>query len=321
MNTTPAPTPAVQGLATRTVTTAPNAPARLDAPVVAATDTVPARPPRPRATRWPFWACCLLACVMMFADYLFLLPLGLLGNRVVQAGRVPELALTAIGGPVVTLTALLWCRLATRWQLRSRLRAIGWLWTRASAPLLGLGILASAATMTVAQALVLGLGLPHRTDPLVALHYSHPGQAVLPLLTVVSSGFLVQALPEELVWRGWLMHCLAHRPRLALTVSVLVFATMHLASSGGQQGLVEHLLYCVQAGGFAFLAGALALRLRSLWVAVGVHGGLHLMSDLLPQTALRCDGPVMWVVQGAVMVAAGLLVLRGWQGERVGYVR
>ena len=99
------------------------------------------------------------------------------------------------------------------------------------------------------------------------------------------------------------------RPVLALVVTTLVFGAMHLVSLGGQQNLADHLWYLAMPLGFAFLAGALALRMRSLWPAIGVHGGFHVGNAAAGALGLALDGPIAWVTVGVLFAAVGGLVL------------
>lgn len=276
----------------------------------------------PRRARLPYWACCLVASVLMFANYLGALPLMLVVGRLwPHPSSMGEGLVSILVDVVVLLTALLLVGLATRWVLRGHLRDVGLLATRDSWWLFLVGWAVMAVAATGSRLLVVGLGLPHRTEPLDPLAHLTGLPAVVAVVAGITTGVVMQGLPEELLWRGWLLHCLAHRPRLALAVSAIVFGSLHIVSSGGQANVAERLVYLLQAMGFAWLAGALALRLRSLWCAVGVHGGLHLTNLVLGVGPLRTTGPAVWAVEAALCVAAGLLVLRGWTGNRVTYDR
>lgn len=164
--------------------------------------------------------------------------------------------------------------------------------------------------------------------PLLGHNEAHPptaddwarltaGMIIGTIVVKVAQAIALQAIPEELGWRGWLMHCLEQRPRLSLVVSAVVFGSLHMLSQGGQQNLTENFIYVGQAMAFAFVGGALALRLRSLWAAIGVHGGMHLTNLTLGFTPLNGSGPANWIFTTICWTVIGLVLLVGWRGDRV----
>lgn len=293
----------------------------------------PATPPAPAAhpslasddrpllrRRLPYAACVVVACVLMFANYLFAVPLQFIPGTARLAERSQAFATVwNVLLCVVTLaTALVLATLVGRRVLGARLRRLGLVLTRDSLPMFLVGWAAAAGIMVLSQLVTPLLGFDERRvvgpDEWAKLTV---GAVVATVIMKVFQGLALQAIPEELVWRGWLMHCLEQRPRLALTVSAIVFGSLHLLSSGGQQNLAERFVYVGQAMAFAFAGGALALRLRSLWAAIGVHGGLHLTNLVLNFTPLNGSGPANWMSLTIGWTIVGLLVLRGWRGTRV----
>lgn len=144
----------------------------------------------------------------------------------------------------------------------------------------------------------------------------------------LSAAFLLQAIPEELIFRGYLLASLRMRPIPAVLVSGVSFAALHLASSGGQQGWGERFAYLAMPLGFGLAAGALSLLTRSLWIAVGIHGGPHV--TVLAATLLeRVDpafvggnGPVLWLLAGlgwTLVAAVAMWVLARRSGPRTGH--
>ena len=67
------------------------------------------------------------------------------------------------------------------------------------------------------------------------------------LIIVLGMAFLLQGIPEELVWRGWLLPSLGAKTtmRWSVGLSVIVFGTLHLTSNGGQSNAIEHVIYPV----------------------------------------------------------------------------
>lgn len=61
----------------------------------------------------------------------------------------------------------------------------------------------------------------------------------------------------------------------------------------------------------AMLAGALAVALRSLWAAVGVHAGHHLVTYLTDRAGLG-ETVYFWAVSGVCLTVVGWLILRRW---------
>lgn len=278
--------------------------------------------PAPTRSRLPFWACVPLACVLMFAPYLGAAPVALIEPFLPKdPSQEVSSAVNILVSCLILAAAVLIFGWVSRRTLGRRLAEIGLRGSRDAWWLFGLGWLLSSVALVGSQLLVGGLGLPHRPLEDVEGAGLAGSALVMVLLMKVFQAIAMQGIPEEVLWRGWLMHCLAGRPRTALAVSALTFGAMHWISKGGQQGPGEQFVYCLQAVGFAFLAGALALRLKSLWCAIGVHAGLHLTNLALGFTPLLYDGPVVWALQAALYTALGLALLAGWKGSRVEYTR
>lgn len=141
------------------------------------------------------------------------------------------------------------------------------------------------------------------------------GPLLLALVVGLTQAFALQAIPEELLFRGYLLRSLRFRPGSAVVVSALAFGVIHLVSNGGQQGWGERLLYVAQATGFGLTAGALAVATGSVAAAVGIHGGLHvalltsaLLSERFPALAIG-EGPWVW---SSLALAYALVALVIW---------
>ena len=119
-------------------------------------------------------------------------------------------------------------------------------------------------------------------------------------------GFLLQAIPEEIIFRGWLIPSLGNT-KLAVALSVVTFGVIHIVSQGGQQNLVERFIYLIMPLGFAFAAAIVRLASHSVWAAVGVHGGLHISGTImffLPNES----SPLQWTLLGILWVLVGIIV-------------
>ena len=119
-------------------------------------------------------------------------------------------------------------------------------------------------------------------------------------------GFLLQAIPEEIIFRGWLIPSLGNT-KLAVALSVVTFGAIHIVSQGGQQNLVERFIYLIMPLGFAFAAAIVRLASHSVWAAIGVHGGLHISGTImffLPNES----SPLQWTLLGVLWVLVGIIV-------------
>ena len=119
-------------------------------------------------------------------------------------------------------------------------------------------------------------------------------------------GFLLQAIPEEIIFRGWLIPSLGNT-KLAVALSVVTFGAIHIVSQGGQQNLVERFIYLIMPLGFAFSAAIVRLASHSVWAAIGVHGGLHISGTImffLPNES----SPLQWTLLGVLWVLVGIIV-------------
>lgn len=164
---------------------------------------------------------------------------------------------------------------------------------------------------------VLGWGRPIDASAMGAPTIS--AAAVLAL--VLLRAFVLQGIGEEVLFRGYLMQSLRHRPVLGVVISALAFTVPHLASSGGQQSAIEHLLYLAIPFGFAISAGFLAVAMRSVWAAVGIHGGFHLATWLTSLLGVAADGPAIWITLGSLHALAGVVIAVRIPGRRWAEVR
>jgi membrane protease YdiL (CAAX protease family) len=129
------------------------------------------------------------------------------------------------------------------------------------------------------------------------------------LIAYLAQAFLLQAIPEELLFRGWLLSSLRARPGVAIVASTLAFTAIHLVSSGGQQNLAERFVYLALPLGFSLLAVGLLLWSGSLWAAVGVHGGFHVGMAVVATSLPAVDPVLSWVAIGAAQGVAGLVLI------------
>ena len=132
-----------------------------------------------------------------------------------------------------------------------------------------------------------------------------------PWLMIVESfsiAFLLQGIPEEIIWRGWLFSSLGET-RFAAASSVLGFTVLHLLSQVGQQNILEHITYLALPCGFAVTAMIVRIVSGSTWPAIGVHGGFHLVNYYVAEPLHLRTGSITWILQGLLWATVGLLIL------------
>lgn len=179
---------------------------------------------------------------------------------------------------------------------------------------LGLGVATTAAAAAVAGAVVCMLRLAG-----VESMGAAPGpSANTPVLAIIVIGlaqaFLLQAIQEECWFRGFAFHDVSRRPWTVLSLTTGVFTLLHLASNGGQNSVVERIVYLVLPLGMGLWSGVERWCSGSVWPAIGVHGGMH-TGILLAALAGSDTGLAGWVGIGAVFVGiavARLAWVRPW---------
>ena len=177
--------------------------------------------------------------------------------------------------------------------LRLKCRALLWV--------VGMVVTAIAVEFAVAGVVhILGLasgneGIPDRPWWIIAV-------------TIFSQAFLLQGIPEEIIWRGWLFSSLGET-RFAAAASILGFTVLHLLSQGGQQNLLDRFIYLAMPCGFAVAALSVRMVSGSIWAAIGVHGGFHVADGLLTDRLQLPNGSITWVLQGLIWAVVGLLIL------------
>ena len=163
-------------------------------------------------------------------------------------------------------------------------------------------ILATLVVDLVVASMVHVLGLAGGDQPVPQ------GPPWLVIVESFSVAFLLQGIPEEIIWRGWLFPSLGET-RFAAASSVLGFTVLHLLSQVGQQNLIEHITYLVLPCGFAVTALIVRLVSGSTWAAIGVHGGFHMVNYFVSSSMHLPGDSVTWVLQGLLLAVVGLLIL------------
>lgn len=273
-----------------------------------ATDPVADADARPRRP-WPLWVLVLLMPVLMFANYLGVLPFfavaAIPGARDALSGDTAQIVFGTVQWFLIAGVSVLLVWLVQRFGLKRSLAEAGMLFTSRSLPLLVLGI---GLSVLITVPTLVGLhsaGLVGDAEPLM-------DPAWMSIYAAIGMGMVMQGFPEELVFRGYGMSLLRHRPLVALAITTLIFGAMHLVSSGGQENVLDRILYLTWPTGFAFAAGALVLLTRSLWAAVGIHGGSHIAVLVAQLLGVGEQSRAAWVAVGVVNIVLGAVVLWLW---------
>ncbi len=179
---------------------------------------------------------------------------------------------------------------------------------------LGLGRPALRACLTALAVTAACTGLGTALAVAFGLSTATPSGPAPMLLGVLTQSFLLQAIPEEVLFRGYLVQtALGRLPLWGVTaLSVGVFGLPHLLSASDATTLTQRVAFLLLPIGFALLATAFRLRTGSIWPAVAVHGGFHVtwfVSGLWFTPRPEVYGAYL-VVVGGVFLLAGLVAVR-----------
>ena len=206
-----------------------------------------------------------------------------------------------IHGAAVVL-ALILCYVLGRTLDRGRHVSVGLRIDRRSLLWLAGMILAALIVDLVVAGMLHALGLAGGDQPVPQ------GPLWLVIVESFSIAFLLQGIPEEIIWRGWLFSSLGET-RFAAASSVLGFTVLHLLSQVGQQNILEHITYLALPCGFAVTAMIVRIVSGSTWPAIGVHGGFHLVNYYVAEPLHLRTGSITWILQGLLWATVGLLIL------------
>lgn len=209
------------------------------------------------------------------------------------------IAMTAIFGPDYTYAAhavrapttftlvvlLLW--LVLRWEKRS-FRDYGLAPDRRSSPRLALGAISYLVPFTITAVAITALGL-------AAVRITRsPGEAAAQLLAVVVLVLLFEAIPEELIFRGYVFTVLAARlPTWAVILGQAVIFCLFGFAIGAARTPDRLLLFFI----FSLSLGAIRAASGSVFATIGFHAAFQITTQPLlgPQwTAFALDDPERW---------------------------
>ncbi|MDO5504415.1 MAG: type II CAAX endopeptidase family protein [Actinomycetia bacterium] len=255
--------------------------------------------------RWPVWLKVVLTPVIFLTIVTVgVLPLLPFETALQSAATEIQLVVQVASHVVVLVLAagVLW--LMARFIQRVRLGDVGVLWSRRSLQLLGFGLAISIAITVPAGLLLQELGLLR--------DYFEPNTAVpawMEVAVMLSMAFFLQGIPEEWFFRGWILRVMGHRPVRAIWTSAILFGVIHIISEGPQENLFERLVYVAMATAFGLSCAVLAVQLRSVWVAAGIHAGIH-VANIIGTLLGMGQGPWLWGVIAVGHLLVGLVAMR-----------
>ena len=147
------------------------------------------------------------------------------------------------------------------------------------------------------------------------------GSLAFAIAMTVVQAFILQGLPEELLFRGYLVQTAAGRlsPWGVLALSSLVFGSIPLVSQSGATTPAQRLLFLLIPIGFGALATVVRLRADAVWPAVAVHGGFHVTNfavTLFVTPSRETYGTYLAVIGGVLLVTAGIMACgTGWRSR------
>lgn len=254
--------------------------------------------------RLPEWARIVLTMLAMFLAYLPIIGITMipavtegLKSTNYWANLSANLAGQGSVGITMLLLAILMVRLIDRRPVRSLGLRLG---VRALAALIVGTALATGVMYATTYALNLA-GVTTHIDPTTPTVANVP--VALLIVFIIGRAFLLQGFGEEVLFRGYLLQSLNTRPQRAVWVSAAAFGILHLVSQGAQEGILDRFLFLLLPFGFAVLAGHLAILMRSAWVAIGIHGGMH-VGAMSAMQWLQWDSGSM-----SVTIASGIVFL------------
>ncbi|HYZ37949.1 MAG TPA: type II CAAX endopeptidase family protein [Pseudonocardiaceae bacterium] len=246
--------------------------------------------------------------------------LGFFGCLLVVGGAVhtvtswlPEVTSNAAASVGIAASAL-----GLVWLLRRHIDRRPWSGIaltlhRAAIPHLLAGIVLAGVVSVAAAAATVQLGL---ADWRWSAETTNDGGLAITIILIALSTVLVQAFPEELVFRGYMYANLGETLPLWATVvsSSLIFGSMHVFSDQGATTAGQHATYAVAATGFGLMLAACRMVSGMLWLGIGFHCGFDVCNNRLTIVHHGAFIPA-WLIVLVVLIlgAAFTIAIRQWR--------
>jgi uncharacterized protein len=186
---------------------------------------------------------------------------------------------------------------------------------RAAIPHLVSGMVLATILAAVVGAAVVHLKLADWAWSAGATNESAEQGLASTIIMIALSALLVQGFPEELVFRGYVYRNLGTTLPLwaMVTVSSLIFGSMHVFSNGGATTLGERVLYAVAMTAFGLILAACRTVSGALWLGIGLHGGFDVFNSQFIAIHQGAFIATWLVILGALLAGtAFILAVRQW---------
>lgn len=187
---------------------------------------------------------------------------------------------------------------------------------RAAIPHLVFGIVLAAIVTAVTAAVTVQLGLADWGWSADQTQESAEQGLAVTIIMIAMATLLVQAFPEELVFRGYMFRNLGQTLPLWATVasSSLIFGSMHVFSNGGATTFGEGVLYAVAMTGYGLMLAACRTVSGTLWLGIGFHGGHNAFNDHFITIHPGAFTPAWLIVLGVLIAGSALTIaVRQWR--------
>jgi uncharacterized protein len=181
---------------------------------------------------------------------------------------------------------------------------------RAAIPHLLAGIVLAGVVSMVAAATTVQLGLADWGWSADTTNDVATKGLAITIILIALSTVLVQAFPEELVFRGYIYANLGETLPLWVTVvsSSLIFGSMHLFSNQGATTVAEQVIYALSATGFGLMLAVCRTVSGTLWLGIGFHCGFDVCNNRLTTMHHGAFIPA-WLISLAILIAASGITL------------
>jgi membrane protease YdiL (CAAX protease family) len=233
----------------------------------------------------------------------------------VATARMPVVISHTAAGLSVAASVLGLVFMLRRHADRRPWSGVGLTLNRAAIPHLLSGMVLATILAAVVGAAVVHLGLADCAWSAVATNKSAEQGLASTIIVIALSTLLVQGFPEELVFRGYMFRNLGARLPLwaMVTVSSLIFGSMHVFSSGGATTLGERMLYAVAMTGFGLMLAACRTVSGALWLGIGLHGGFDAFNGQFIAIHQGAFIATWLIILGALLAGtAFILAVRQW---------
>lgn len=193
---------------------------------------------------------------------------------------------------------------AIAWALRryfeqDRTGFMPWQWQGGKA-LLALIIGQTAATVAIggANLVMVGAGVIQAGGMRLRVD-----QLLMGIPGIVAIAYVMQGIPEEMIWRGYGHTVLSERlnPWVACVATGIGFGLLHVVSQGSGGSVWSKVFYILSAAALGLACGGVRQLTGSVWAAAGFHGGMHVTNRVMQAWFTGGEQAVVFNAQGVAM--------------------